>query len=287
MERDQEQKQERQKSKSSEGEFIYELRNNYELSPRMSDSILDSAKRCLLRENLLKEGEIEVSVIFIEERSGRLIELMKKVRIRLTIDNGVEDLEVLKNSGRVSLRRIRIQRITQEAIEQNGVLSQEDISRYLNCNVRTVKRDIRFIKQSGIEVITRGVLHNIGRGQTHKVKIVGLYLEGKTFSEIRLITHHSYGAIKRYIQDFQKVLMSIHNGLKDRISISFGTGLSVNLVSQYMELIKQSRKDLYKRAMMKDMIRQWKRAGTRIKKKEAAGNSIYMKLLAPMTGGMR
>lgn len=116
---------------------------------------------------------------------------------------------------------------------------------------------------------------------------MGLYLEGKTFSEIRLKTHHSYGAIKRYIQDFQKVLMSVQNGLKDRISISFGTGLSAALVSQYIDLIKQSSKDLHKKAMMKDMIRQWKRAGTRIKKKEAAGNSVYMRILAPMIGDMR
>ena len=287
MEKYQEQQQERQKCKSSEGEFIYELRNNYELSPRVSESILDSAKRCLFRENVLKEGEIEVSVICIEEHSGRMIESMKKVRIRLTIDNGLEDLEVLKNTGRVCLRRIRLQRITQEAIEQNGILSQEDISRYLSCNVRTVKRDIRIIKQSGIEVITRGVLHNIGRGQTHKVKIVGLYLAGKTFSEIRISTHHSYGAIKRYLQDFQKVLMSIHNGLMDRNSISLGTGLSINLVNQYTELITQSRKDIHKKAMMKDMIKQWVRAGTRIKKKEASGNKDYMGILAPMIGGMR
>ncbi len=173
------QKLEREKCKSSEGEFIYELRNNYELSPRMSESILDSAKRCLIRDNILKEGEIEVSVISLKERSGRMIERMKKVRIRLTLDNGLEDVEVLKNSGRMSLRRIRIQRITQEAIEQDGILSQEDISKYLNCNVRTVKRDIRFIKQGGIEVITRGVLHNIGRGQTHKGKDSGTILRGK------------------------------------------------------------------------------------------------------------
>lgn len=282
-----EKKQERQKSKSSEGEFIYELRNNYELSPRMSDSILASAKRCLLRENSLKEGEIEVSVIYVEELSGRILESMKKVRVRLTIDNGLEDIEIHKKSGRVNLRRVRIQRITQEALDQNGVLSQEDIGRYLSCDVRTVKRDIQIIKQSGIEVITRGVLHNIGRGQTHKVKIVGLYLEGKTFSEIRLSTHHSYGAIKRYLQDFQKVLMSLHNGLKDRNSISLGTGLSINLVNQYKELIHQSGKDHQKRAMMKDMIKQWQRAGTRIKKKEPTGKRDYMDLLAPMTGGMR
>ena len=74
-------------------------------------------------------------------------------------------------------------------------------------------------KEAGIEVRTRGVIHNIGRGQTHKVKIVGLYLEGKTFSEIRFKTHHSTGAIKRYIQGFQKVIMSLHHGIKEVSSI--------------------------------------------------------------------
>ncbi len=277
---------ERNQHKTSDGEFIFELLNEYELSPKESESILESAKRCLIRDNILKEGEIEVSVISIEERSGRMVENMRKVRVRLTIDNGVEDNEVLKQSGRVPLRRIRIQRITGEAIEQEGILSQEDVGRYLNCNVRTVKRDIRIIKQSGIEVITRGVLHNIGRGQTHKVKIIGLYLEGKTFSEIRLRTHHSTGAIKRYLQDFQKVLMSLHNGIKDAETISSVTGLSITLVDQYIRLIKESSKDKQRKSMMADMIRQWKRAGTRIKKKESTSED-YMRHLAPMTGGVR
>jgi DNA-binding Lrp family transcriptional regulator len=277
---------ERNQHKTSDGEFIFELLNEYELSPKESSSILESAKRCLIRDNVLKEGEIEVSVIFIEERSGRMTESMKKIRVRLTTNNGLEDSEVLKESGRVSLRRIIIQRITSEAIEQNGILSQEDISKYLRCSVRTVKRDISFIKESGIEVITRGVLHNIGRGQTHKVKIIGLYLEGKTFSEIRLKTHHSGGAIKRYLQDFQKVLMSIYHGIKEASSISKVTGLSINLIRQYIELISQSRKDVHRKAMMDDMIRQWKRAGTRIKKKEDI-SSDYMRNLAPMIGGVK
>jgi hypothetical protein len=235
---------------------------------------------------MLKEGEIEVSVISIEERSGKLIEQMKKVRIRLTIDNGLEDTEVLRESGRVSLRRIRIQRISQEAIEQNGILSQEDLSKYLSCDVRTIKRDISFIKRSGIEVITRGVLHNIGRGQTHKVKIISLYLEGRTFSEIKLKTHHSVGAIKRYIQDFQKVIMSIHHKINGADSISNVTGLSITIVNQYLALIEQSSKDRHKKATMKEMIRQWNRAGTKIKKKVVTAKD-YTRHLAPMTGGVR
>ena len=76
-----EKSQERQLHKSSEGEFIFELHHEYELSPRESESILETAKRCLIRENILKEGEIEVSVISTEERSGKVVENMKKVRV--------------------------------------------------------------------------------------------------------------------------------------------------------------------------------------------------------------
>ena len=164
----------RRQVKSSEGEFIWELENLYELSPKLSEQILVTAKECLLREKGLREGQIDVIVIEIEERSGKVIEKLEKKRVRLTIDNGIEDREILREFGRVGLRHIRIERITEEAIEQGGVLSQEDISNYLFCTVRTVQRDIKKIKERGIEVITRGVLHNIGRGQTHKVKIIGM-----------------------------------------------------------------------------------------------------------------
>jgi DNA-binding Lrp family transcriptional regulator len=258
---------ERLQQKTSEGEFVYELETQYELSPKMRESILETAKRCLIRDYILKEGEIEVSIIGIEEKSGKVIEKMEKVRVRLTIDNGKEDAEVLKENGRTELRRVQLQRITQEALEQNGVLSQEDLSKHLRCTVRTIKRDIRAIKGHGIDVITRGVLHNIGRGQTHKSKIVGLYLEGKTFSDIKLKTHHSVGSIKRYLESFVKVLMSVHHGIKNEKYISSVTGLSELLVRQYIELLRVSRKDKGCREKLEDIIRQWNRVGTKLKKR--------------------
>ncbi|MDQ3022583.1 MAG: DUF1670 domain-containing protein, partial [Bacteroidota bacterium] len=130
---------------------------------------------------------------------------------------------------------------THEAIEQDGVLSQEDLAQYLSCDVRTIRRDIEEIKKRGIEVITRGVLHNIGRGQTHKKKIIGLYLEGYFFSDIKLRTRHSVGSIKRYIQEFTKVFMSIVRGIKEDNEISMVTGISKNLVKQYKELLEESK----------------------------------------------
>jgi hypothetical protein len=244
----------RRQIKSSEGELLWELENSYSLSPKLSSSIMMTAKECLLREYHLKEGQIEVTVIEIEERSGKVIEKMEKKKVRLTIDNAIEDIEILKAYGRIILRQIKIERITDETIEQGGVLSQEDLSKYLNCTVRTIQRDIKAIKKKGIEVVTRGYLHNIGRGQTHKVKIIGMYLDGKTYSEIKLTSRHSSGAIKRYIESFTKVVMSQSKGIYEKKEISAVTGISEGLVKQYLELIKESKKDKIKSENLKDLI---------------------------------
>lgn len=274
----------REQHKTSEGELIYELLNSYQLCPKMSESILETAKRCLIRDNILKEGQVEVSVIEIEERSGKTIEKMEKVRVRLTIDNGKEDAEILREYGRSELRRIQIQRITEEACEQGGVLSQEDLSKHLSCSLRTIKRDIRVIKSHGIEVITRGVLHCIGRGQTHKSKIVELYLEGKTFSDIKLKMHHTTGAIKRYIESFVRVLMSRHHGSRDIREISSVTGLSEYLVKQYIEILERSWKDKQRSQKLRWLIDQWKLSGTRIKKSSILDE--FGRKVAPTTGGV-
>jgi Protein of unknown function (DUF1670) len=271
----------RSQIKSSDGEFIYELENSYELSPKISEQILITAKGCLLREYDLREGQIEITVISIEERAGKIIEKLQKKKVRLTIDNGMEDLEVIKEYGRIELRRIKIQRITEEAFEQGGVLSQEDLGKYLSCTVRTIQRDISQIRKREIEVITRGYLHNIGRGQTHKVKIIGFYLDGMMYSEIRLKTHHSTGAIKRYLDNFTKVLMAQKRGIYKSKDISIVTGISEALVNQYLALIKESKSNNIRRENLKALI---ERSGYREGIKKTV--KMFSKPLAAMTGGL-
>jgi len=273
---------ERRQTKSSEGEFIWELQNSYELSPKLSEQILITAKECLLQDGRLMEGDVEVTVVGIEERAGKMMEQMERKKVRLTIDNGLEDIEGVKEYGRVGVRQIRIQRITEQAVEQGGVLSQEDLAKYLSCTVRTIQRDIIEIKKRGIEVVTRGYLHNIGRGQTHKVKIIGMYLDGLTYSEIKLKARHSVGAIKRYLEGFTKVLMSEKRGIYRSKEISQVTGLSEGVVKQYQELIEESRRDRTRRENMKLMI---ERAGYR-KGLKKTGKKCFSPQAAMMGGSL-
>lgn len=272
----------RKEIKSSEGEFLYELRNSYELSPKLSEQILVSAKEHLLRDHQLREGQHEVTVVAIEEKNGKMVEHMEKKRVRLTFDNGIEDQESLAEVGYHGLRQIRIQRMTEEAVEQGGVLSQEDLSKYLLTSVRTIKRDIQEIRDRGIEVITRGVLHNIGRGQTHKARIIGLFLEGLTYSEVKLKMRHSVGAIKRYLEGFTKVVMSEHRGITKAKEISMVTGLSEHLVGQYQELIRVSKMDSLKAGNLQELIeRSEYREGVK-KRLKTSGNEVVR-----MIGGRR
>lgn len=244
----------RSQIKSSEGEFLYELENSYELSPKLSSLILLSAKECLLKEFHLREGQIEVTLIGIEERAGKVMEKMEKKRVRLTIDNGVEDLEVLKEFGRIELRRVKLQRLCQEAIEQEGILSQEDLSKYLGVTVRTIQRDILELKKRDIEITTRGYIQNIGRCQTHKVKIIGMYLDGMTYSEIKIRIRHSVGSIKRYLESFTKVGMAQRKGIYRTKEISLVTGISETLVKQYIDLIKDSKRDKIRRENLQQLL---------------------------------
>jgi len=220
---------------------LYELQNSYELSPRLSYQLLQTAKTCLLRTEYPQQGQIKAVAACLEEKSGKAMEHIKKRTVTLTIDNSQEDLQLLREFGRSALRQFVIQRITEEALEQEGILSQEDLSRYLHCSVRTIKRDLSAIKARGIKVITRGVFHNIGRGQTHKSRIIKFYLSGFTYTEIKRKTHHSISAIKRYLESFSKVLMSLHYKIIDNKEISNVTGLSEYLIKQYRQIIAEAK----------------------------------------------
>jgi hypothetical protein len=233
--------------KTAEGELLYELQNSYELSPRLSEQIIITAKNCLLKSKNLRHGQIEAHVVAIDEKSGKPLDEMSKTQVVLTLTNDIEDQQILLKFGRVKLRQIKIQRLTEEALEQNGVLSQEDLSMLLNVDTRTIKRDIAVIRGMGVDVITRGVFHNIGRGQTHKVKIISLYLEGNTFSEIKQRTRHSISAIKRYLESFGKVVMSLEYGISDPEEIKSVTGFSKYLVDQYISIINTAMQDPTKR----------------------------------------
>jgi hypothetical protein len=156
-----------------------------------------------------------------------------------TIDAGAEDQEVQTTHGPTALRHVRIQRLLSEAIEQDGVATQEDLAQALHVSVRTIKRDCLEMKKQGIYLPTRGNLRGIGRGQTHKAYIVRRWLGGESYDQVAYHTHHSLMCVKRYIQTFVRVIQ-LHGKAFIEGEIALALQIGVPLVKEYLTVYQQN-----------------------------------------------
>lgn len=228
---------ERLSEKTVERQFLYELETDFELAPAASRAVLATAQQVLLVSGgEPRHGQMRVTVVSVKEPSGKTLAAMKKVDVVVTVDGGLEDLEVLKQYGVQGQRRVRLLRMTEEAVDQDGVLTQEDLARLCQSDVRTIRRDIVALRREGHWVPTRGAVKEIGRGQSHKAKIVEMYLKQMTYFEIVRRARHSPSAIKRYVETFGRVVVLWEKGVREPGEIGFIVGISERLAREYLAL---------------------------------------------------
>ena len=79
---------------TTEGELLNALNISYKFSPKVCESILFTSKKLLHKDELHKERQIEITVIGIEEGSGKLLKDNHKKRIILTIDKSSDDISI-------------------------------------------------------------------------------------------------------------------------------------------------------------------------------------------------
>ena len=161
------------------------------------------------------------------------------MNVTLTLDGGIEDLEIARSQGVQALRQHRILRLTQEAYEQGGLLTQEDLARILHVSDRTIRADVKGLVKDGNTVHTRGYDHDIGRGVSHKTRIIDLYLKGYTYSEIMHMTRHSGHSVKRYVLGFGRLLLLKSRGVDDVIQLSHLLSQSKRLTEEYLGVFQE------------------------------------------------
>ncbi len=206
----------------------------------------------------IQPGQIVWKGISAEEPAGKPLDRCLFNRIILTLHLFEEDKEVLREYGSSAKRGQQISRMSQEAYDQRSLLTQEDLSYLLDCDVRTIRRDIqRYQKKHDVIVPTRGNKIDIGPGITHRDKAVELFIQGKDAVSIGRDLQHSLKAVERYIQTFCRTVYCM-NELQDSLKTAMVIGVSVSLVSRYLTL-----RDRYKnRACYKERIEEIERVGS-------------------------
>ena len=258
--------------KTPEQLFINSLRKEYELSPAESQGILELAKSCLFGDVPQILGKQKFLCASKRAKHGRALKEQEKIKVEITLDGGIEDLDVLRTQGSKALRQLKVLRITEEAYHQGGLLRQEDIGRILQVSSRTVREDIRELQKDGNLVRTRGNEHDIGRGISHKSRIIELYLKGYTYDEIIRKSRHSGHSIKRYVSSFGRLLLILSHGIKEVSEISRLLHQSERLTKEYLELYEKHKKGEHWSKVYLELLEQlkalypskkkaWQRAG--------------------------
>ena len=234
----------RLKSKSVENSIINSIAEDFNLTPILAEAYFKQIQNYFSSHTGLElsSGQIHYLAVDDREPAGKPVTLCKKISVRLNLHIPQQDMDIYHKSGLRGLRQHRLLRITKEAIEQGALLSFEDIAFLLTTSVVTIKRDVAAMRRNGLTIPSRGWRHDMGRGSTHKSQILELYLSGYMFSDIEKRTHHSETAVKRYIQDFTKIVLLYKKKFSiDQIRIS--TGFSNRLIGEYIILYNKYSKE--------------------------------------------
>ena len=104
--------------KTPEQVFINSLRKEFELSPAESAGVLELAKSCLFGEVPHTLGKLKFLCASQKAKHGKPLREQDLIRVTLTLDNGIEDLDVLKNPG-----QRRFKAVKDPSINRGGLFS--------------------------------------------------------------------------------------------------------------------------------------------------------------------
>lgn len=157
----------------------------------------------------MRSGQLLYNCISSMEGAGKPLDKCQMVSVRLTL-HSTEDSPGYGKPGYSEdisgVRQQKIMRMTEEARDQGGLLTQEDLASILCCDVRTVRRDIKDLRKLEITVATRGTIKDIGPGVSHRELAIRKWLEGDEPVDVARDINHSLNAVERYIQHFSRTV---------------------------------------------------------------------------------
>lgn len=232
--------QDRLAAKDLDHQFRNRIEHGMGCSPFVSEAIVKAVHEIYLpvldSTSNIKPGQILFQCLSKRNGSTSRIADAEQITIVLTLDNGMVDQDVRKQKGIDGLRRFRLIRVCNEAYNQGGLLTVEDIAyRLFNVGERTVVRDLALIRKDGENPPLRSTIKDIGRTVTHKAILIKNWLKGDELSDLNRKYNHSFSAIESYINTFKRVVFLDHEGYTiDRIA--YVQKISASLATTYLTL---------------------------------------------------
>ncbi len=174
-------------------------------SPAAASDFIDEIHelRCSLDQNNWKPGEIGYLAVSSEEGPGRSLKEADLVLCHLEF-LALKDWKLAHRDRSSDLKWERIERLSTQAYQQKGTLTQPDLAFILGSSVEAIRKSI--YAHENVVIPTRGQIADMGPTISHAEKIIRLWMDGYTETEITQRSGHSYQSIERYLQDFATII---------------------------------------------------------------------------------
>lgn len=209
-----------------------------------ADVLVDVVDRLYFSDPQLRpcrEGQVRITCIAANEGAGKPLELCAKRSVILTLfdEEDGKDMSCLSDSEIAQMRRRRLCRIAEEAREQDGLLTQEDLAKCLMCSVRTIRRDMETLKALGVVIPTRGQQQDIGPTVSHRALAVEKWLEGREPVQIARDIKHSVRSVERYLETFKRVAWLYGRKKFNAFQAALAVSVSVSVAQFCIELYNE------------------------------------------------
>jgi hypothetical protein len=229
----------RLKAKSLDTQFSNEMINGLNCSPFEAEAIVEKVHEIytpLWEERPgPKLGQIQMVVVDASVGPNVPLAKAKQRMVTLTLQAGSEDLEFRKGRSVPALRRKRMGRMCEEAFQQGGLLTLEDLANLFNCGVRTLVNDLRTLRQDHRVPPLRSTMKDMGRAVTHRRLIIQLWLEGFEYSEIARKACHSLDSVTNYVDKFKRCTALFGAGF-DLATTALLVNISPALAQQFQQI---------------------------------------------------
>ena len=229
----------RLQAKSLDNQFTNEMITGLNCSPFEAEAILEKVHEVyaplLETTQGLKPGQIQMMVIDASVAPNIPLKQAKQRLVTLTLHAGKEDIETRKNGSVPELRQKRLCRMCQEAFQQGGLLTLEDLANMFNCGVRTLTNDLAALRKKNIVPTLRSTAKDMGRAITHRKLIVTLWLEGFEYSEIARKASHNVDSVANYVDKFKRCAALFTSGF-DVHTVALMVKLSTPLTTEFQRI---------------------------------------------------
>ncbi len=229
----------RLQAKSLDAQFMNEMITGLNCSPFEAEAIIEKVHEIytplLETSQGLKPGQIQMTVIDSSVAPNVPLRKAKQRLVTLTLYAGQEDIETRAKGSVAALRQKRLCRMSQEAFQQGGLLTLEDLANLFNCGVRTLVNDLATLRKKNIVPPLRSTTKDMGRAITHRRLIITLWLQGFEYSEIARRACHSVDSVANYVDKFKRCASLFASGF-DVHTVALMVKLSTPLTQEFQRI---------------------------------------------------